>query len=138
MPTAQQIKIIQTLFTATGNRSNRHDIVAGFTGGRSASTKDLTADETKALIEHLQKLTVTTPDQLAINKMRGKILYFAHEMRMTKLNKGGKVVANMQKVDAWMLKYSYLHKKLDAYKKDELPKLVSQFETVYKHYLNNF
>lgn len=138
MPSTQQIKIIQTLFSVTGNRSNKHDIVSGFTGGRSISLKELTHNETKALIEHLQQLSVTNEHQTAINKMRGKILYFAHEMRMTKQNNKGKTVADVKRVDEWMLKYSYLHKKLDAYTLEELPKLVSQFENVYKHFLNNF
>jgi hypothetical protein len=38
-------------------------------------------------------------------------------------------------VDEWMLKYSYKHKKLDAYLFEELPTLVSQFEQVYKHFI---
>lgn len=132
MPTTQQIKCIRGLLAKTGNQGNKETIVEGFTAGRSIHISDLTQEETKGLIDHLQSLD---PNKAAIDKMKGKILYFAHEMGMTKKNKQNKTVADLKKVDAWMLKYSYLHKKLDLYSYPELPKLVSQFEQVYKHFL---
>jgi hypothetical protein len=134
MPTTQQIKCIRGLLAITGNASNKETIVAGFSAVDSVHITELTPNETNALIKHLQQLK---PVDVSVQKMKGKILYFAHEMNMTKANRHGKIVADMQAVDAWMLKYSYKKKKLDAYKPGELPKLVSQFQQVYEHYLNN-
>ncbi|MCH5690020.1 hypothetical protein LWM68_40845 [Niabella sp. W65] len=47
-------------------------------------------------------------------------------------DKPARYVADGKRVDEWMIKFSYLHKKLNKYTFEELPKLVSQFEAFYK------
>ena len=58
-------------------------------------------------------------------------------MGWVRQNKAGRTVADGQRFDAWALKSSYLKKKLNQYSYAELPKLVYQFEQVYKHFLKS-
>lgn len=52
--TPQQIKALQTCFGQKGfNESDRHDFILSFTSGRTQSTKGLTFDEARAILEHL-------------------------------------------------------------------------------------
>lgn len=131
-----QNKALHALLHKTGLTAQKETIVSSFSHGRTSSSRQLSHLESVALIQWLQAQQPAEPDEG--KKMRGKILSIAHDMGMVKLNKAGKRVADMQRVDAWMLKYSYLHKKLDAYKYAELPKLVTQFEKVFEHFVENF
>ena len=117
------------LLNSTGAATQKANLVLGFTKGRSESTADLTDAEAKEMIAYLQRQQ--TPDDPA-NKMRRKFLAFAHEMRWH--NPGTKNL-NMQHVNDWCIKYSYLHKPLNDYTIKELPALISQMEQVYKHFL---
>lgn len=110
-------------------------MVAGFSDGRCTSSKDLYSNEARDMLLHLETLK---PVDHSRNKMIGKILYYAHEMGWTKTNRDNKVVADGKRVDNWMLSHSYLKKKLNQYTYNELPKLVSQFEQVYKSFLSKF
>lgn len=105
----------------------------GFSNGRCESSVDLWHPEAAAMIRHLHELAgANDPRRLP---MVNKIYYYAHQMKWQKTNDKGKVVADGKLVDEWMIKYSYRKKKLNAYTYDELPKLVSQFEQVYKDFL---
>ncbi len=139
-----QLSAIHTLLHKNNLKDQKADIVSAFTAGRSTSSKDLTKSEAAALIGHLKSLDKV--DNSA-TKMRNKILSMAWEMHWVRSltpspspeERGGqtfiKTVIDMQHVNNWCLKSSYLKKKLDDYKYEELPKLVSQFEEVYKSYL---
>lgn len=109
-------------------------MVHGFTAGRSTSSKDLYYEEAVLMIKHLKS---NDPNREAAEKMRRKVLYFAHEMGWVKL-KNGKLIADIQRVDDWCMKFGHVKRKLDNYPYEELPKLVSQFEAVYKHYIQSF
>lgn len=109
-------------------------MVNGFSVGRSTSTKDLYDHEAAAMLAHLQQ---NDPNRQGIEKMKGKIFYYCHEMGWTKLNVTGKRVVDMKRLEEWCLNRSYLHKKIDWYSYKELPKLVSQFEEVYKSYIKS-
>lgn len=109
-------------------------MVQGFSGGRCTSSKDLTYEEATALLKHLATMQ---PVDDRLTKMQNKIFHYAHEMRWTKLNRQAKVVADVKRIDQWMVKYSYLKKKMNRYTYEELPRLVSQFEQVYKSFLSN-
>jgi hypothetical protein len=96
--------------------------------------------EAQALIAHLKSLD---PRAKATDRMRNKILSMAHEMGWnltpgpSPQERGGmqKPKIDMAHVNAWCTRHGYLHKPLDDYTHSELPKLVSQFEEVYKSYL---
>lgn len=125
-----QLKCVNTLISKAGiDKEQKKSMVAGFSEGRCTSSRDLFFDEAAALIRHLKTLQ---PNYHAAQKMRNKILYYAHEMHW---EKGGKV--DIKRVDEWCRKFSFLHKPLDQYEYNELPKLVTQFEKVYLHFVKS-
>lgn len=106
------------------------DMTQGFSGGRTTHVSSLHLEEGKAMIRHLKS---RDPQEKKAEVMRRKIISMAHEMRW-ELPTGK---ADMKRIDAWMVKSSYLHKKLNQYQYNELPKLISQFEAVYLSHLKN-
>ena len=108
-------------------KGDKATIVEGFSIGRCTSSKGLYYHEAAAMIKHLHTLQ---PHAAEAAKMRGKVLYYAHEMNW---RQHGKV--DMPRIDGWCNKFGYLHKDLDQYEYAELPKLLTQFEAVYNHYL---
>lgn len=100
-------------------------LVEEFTEGRSSSTKDMSTTECQALIDHLAKVAVDTNADRA-NVMRRKAFAIAHELGWE--TSDGKVDRN--RFDHWMLKYSYLHKGINQYTHNELPKLLTQLENI--------
>jgi hypothetical protein len=132
--TPAQLRKINTIISKRGiSKDAKEAIMLGFTAGRSASSKDLRYAEASELIKHLE---AGDPNREAAEKMRGKILYYAHEMGWHTF-KNGRFVADVKRIDEWCLKYGYMKRKLDGYSYQELPRLVSQFEAVYKHYISN-
>jgi hypothetical protein len=79
-----------------------------------------------------------TPAQQA-NTMRKKIIALAHQMGWSKIHPGsGNKIADMQRIDEWCNKYGYLHKRLNQYTIEELPKLVTQYQNLYNSFLKGF
>lgn len=140
----EQIKAIYALLGKHGLREEKESIVGSFTAGRTNSTKAMTKAEAAALIGHLKSLD---PTDTRSDKMRNKILSMAHEMNWCltasplaspltlSKGEGEKRKVDMAHVNNWCVKSGYLHKPLDEYTYNELPRLVSQFEEVYKSYL---
>jgi hypothetical protein len=136
--TLAQVKIIYTLLGLANLRDQKDDIIMNFTGGRTDSVSKMDTAEAAALIAHLKSADKT---ESSSTKMRNKILSMAHEMNWTHIVKTTpgtpfKSKVDMEHVDNWCKAKGYLHKPLDDYTYNELPKLVSQFEEVYKSYLN--
>ena len=126
--TPAQLICLNTLISKRGiDKDTKAMMVAGFSANRCVSSKELTFNEATDMIKHLQTLQ---PHQAQAEKMRNKIIYYAHEMNWRKNGK-----ADMPRIDEWCKKFGYLHKALDQYEYNELPKLVSQIEIVYKSYL---
>lgn len=115
-----------------GLGQDKDNIVAGFSNGRTTHLRELSKEEATECIKWLSEKMHKSGD-----KMRGKIFYYCHQMGWTKVNASGKVVADGDRFDFWALKFSYLRKKLNQYNYAELPKLVSQFEEVYKSFLKS-
>jgi hypothetical protein len=134
----KKLKAIYALLGDNGLRDEKESIVNGFSGGRTTHASELTNAEAAALIGHLKSLDQT---EGRATKMRNKILSMAHEMNWTtspltplQMERGKKKV-DMQRVNNWCSKYGHAHKPLDDYSYNELPRLVSQFEEVYKSHL---
>lgn len=128
--TPSQIKCIAAICQARGiNKITQELMISGFTNQRTTSKTQLSFDEAKALIQHLQK---GNPQAAAEDKMRKKILSIAHQMHW---HKPGTTKLDYERINNWCTNYGHAHKKLDAYRYHELPKLVSQFEAAYKHHL---
>jgi hypothetical protein len=138
--TPEQLKCVQTLLSKQGaDKEQREWIVSVWTNHRTTSVCNLGKFEASKLIGHLKS---QQPLHQASEKMRRKILSMAHEMgwempgTRSVVNNQVRARVDMKHVNDWCLKYGYLHKKLDAYTYEELPKLVSQFEGLYKQHLN--
>jgi hypothetical protein len=119
---------------------DKKSIIKSFSGGRTESSKELTFNEAGAVIAHFQSMD---QEDRRSNKMRNYVLSMAHEMGWEKegikIEVAGttysKKKVDVERVNNWCVKFGYLHKKLDEYTYEELPKLVSQFEEVYKGHL---
>jgi len=69
------------------------------------------------------------------DKMRKKILSLTWEMNWVVKDPALKV--DVERVNAWCVKYGYLHKPLNSYTYNELPKLLSQFEALHASFVNS-
>jgi hypothetical protein len=127
--TQSQLVLVHTLLSTNGikDKDDKADIIRSFTAGRTSSSREMTHVEATALINHLKSLD---PSERSADRMRKKIISMAHQMGW---KTDGKL--DIGRVNNWCIKFSYLKKKLDAYEYTELPRLVSQFENVYKDYL---
>ncbi len=129
-----QLKTLHALLSSTGTMQFKREMIRDISGGRTESSRELTYQEAERIIEHLKSLNPTIS---GAEKMRKKILSFAHEMGWHTLINGEWKI-DIKSVDSWCVKYSYLKKRLNDYTYEELPKLVTQFEHgPYKHYLSN-
>jgi hypothetical protein len=137
--TPQQLARIFGLLRTMGiDRAGRAQLVHQFTNGRSSSAADLSYTEADDIIKALEGMAANTgsPKDIAV-KMRRRIISLAHEMGWELPSAGkGRPSADMLRLYNWVLKFGYLHKDFNAYTVNELPKLVTQFEEVYKHYLS--
>jgi hypothetical protein len=131
--TKQQLVCINTIISKRNiAKEDKEVMVLGFTANRASSSKDLTFDEATAMIKHLKE---NDPHKDSIEKMKGKMMYYAREMGWTKTNAKNKQVCDVKRIDDWCLKFGSIKRKLDSYTFDELTKVLTQFQFVYKDYL---
>lgn len=131
--TKEQIKLIKTV--ASKQKIDSADLAYSYSSSRTEHVSQLYKEEALELIKWLlkqSKQAVTPAD-----KMRNKILSMAHEMgwELPYRRNGKSNVIDMNRVDNWCLRYGYIQQPLDLYTEAELPRLVSQFEQVFKSYL---
>ena len=111
------------------------ELVYQYSEGRTKSTRELSVQEFSSLTNHLEaikkgmtkapevKPTATDP----ADKQRKKFLSTCYDLKWTT---DGKL--NWIKINEWLQQYGYLHKPLNNYTIEELPKLVTQIETLLK------
>jgi hypothetical protein len=136
--TKNQVTAIQTLISQKGLREEKARIISEASACRTCSTKELTFEEAKQLINFLN-----TRKELPNAKMMRKLFAMAHETGM--IHKAVVVTPekmkeqnNYKHLHDWVNKYGYLKKPLNDYNYLELPKLVSQFEFgPYKSFLTS-
>lgn len=135
--TLSQNKTFHTLLGQTGLTAEKPALVNEFTGGRSSSSADMSVDEMAMLILHLQDCLGTVPatirqaDAASANQQRRRILAVAHQLRWEVA--GGAV--DMARVDKFCTEHGYLHKSLNDYTHEQLPKLINQFDQVLRKFL---
>lgn len=127
--TPGQIKIINTIISVKKLGDLKRGMISDVSEGRVTSTKDLHFHEADALIKYLK---ADDKEDARAFKMRGKILSLAHEMdwHIPGTNK-----INFARLNEWCVKFGYLHKRLDKYSYQELPKLVTQFGSMYADFI---
>lgn len=132
--TANQSKIIYALLAKENLMHHKEDFALSYSDGRTTSTSELTFDEANNLIGYLQqgqKAYTSTVDSAV--KIRRKIFHYCYLLGWAVYDKKAKrEYVDYQKLDAWMLQYSYMKKKFREYKVSELPKLMQQFEQMFK------
>ena len=123
------------LLTKLNLQGRRHAIVWDYSRGRTESSKELSYTEINAIIKALEA-GFTELGRCDI--MRKKIISMAREMGWEVYSQQRqKTVADMERIEAWCIKFGYLHKGLNKYTYTELPKLVTQFEAMYTGFLND-
>jgi len=123
---------LHLLLTQTHNTVFKKALVFGFTSGRSDSSRDMTDQEAREMIQYLEGQN-TAPDPA--DRMRKKIISMAREMGWEIRTAKGRA-ADMERIKNWVLKYGLHKKPFKDYQVNELPALVTQFERVYKDYLS--
>jgi len=124
-----QLTKLHTLLQLTNKIPYKQDLMDTFCsdGRYPTSSKDLYFDEANNIINYLAAMhQKNDPADL----MRKKIISCCREMGW---HKSGK--ADMLRIEAWVMKFGYMHKKLNDYTVQELPQLVTQAENMKRSYL---
>lgn len=128
--TVQQNNKLYFLLQKLGIDSElKQEMVYRFTNGRTSKSSEMNRNECQAMINELSN----SPTIGKEDKMRKKIISLFRKMGYT--TNDNKI--NMSAVESWVLKYGYLKKPLNKYRYNELPKLVSQAETVYQSFIKS-
>ncbi|MFK5855123.1 MAG: hypothetical protein QM503_03255 [Bacteroidota bacterium] len=128
------------LLKDTGSFDQRHDIVTSYTDGRTHNSSDMSTSEIITLINNLENHHRDTGAPLNDfqkgDRMRKRVLSLFHQYGYAKYSpEKKKMIIDFDRLDGWMLKFGYLHKKLNKYKYAELPKLVTQVERLVHKYI---
>ena len=123
---------IHVLLSKLNKMAYKADYVIDLTNGVKAHVSELDFDEANKLINVLdaEEKEMYRMKRNSEDAMRKKIISCCREMGW---HKSGK--ADMLRIEAWVLKFGYLHKKLNAYTAQELPQLVTQAENMKNGYL---
>ena len=131
----KQYFAIEKKLKKIGFNMTRAEYIESFTEGKKSSLKELTPREYNEFIQYLNRLINNQPKSdwknSPENKMRRKIISFFKKMNYTKPDD----TADMEAIENWCIKYGYLHKNLNKYDSQELPKLITQVEQVYKTFI---
>lgn len=142
LATKEQIRQFYSILATLKLQDMKDDLVYDISTGRTTHASELYESELRVLIDTLNtkanaaRSTINDQLKLKSDTMRKRILCICHQMAWTTWNKEKqKHVVDFPRLEAWLLKYGYLHKKLNDYKYNELQQLVHQFETMFKNYL---
>lgn len=120
---------LMTLFSKNSfDEQTRHDLVYTFTKGRTKSTKDLSLQEIKALCAKMETSfqfikNVDANSEAERKKKRSIVLKIATKVGIHDPN-------NWSVFNGFMKRNSILKKQLNAYKLDELDRLIKQFRGI--------
>ncbi len=123
-----QLKRLHVLLGQTKLMDQKPSLVSSFSNGRTESSRELTDVEAEDLINWLDaQQRINDPG----DRQRKLIIHYAHQMGYER--EPGKI--DMDRVNAWCIKFGQYHKPLNDHTLKELPYLVTQFEQVYKSFL---
>ncbi|MCX6277684.1 MAG: hypothetical protein NT004_06285 [Bacteroidetes bacterium] len=136
--TIERHRRLYGLFRDTGTDKYHHQLVLSYSQGRTENSAELTDLETDELIRHLVQMVKTKqsherPTRSGVDyqgqQMRRRILSLCYSMGWSIWNEQTqKHDVDWQKLNDWMLHYSYAHKLLNTYSYGELQRLICQFE----------
>jgi len=140
MPAQKNLKRIFLLLRQYANfrgyeieNSEKEQLVKQFSRGRTTHLHELSLNEQENLIQYLLTLLNTMPAYRSWNRQMRLIFYYARQMGWLKGNE-----VDYERIDSWCTHYGYLHKPLRQHTAKELPKLVTQFERMYRDFLHKF
>lgn len=118
---------------AMGIPVNRDEVVSGLTQGRTKSLKDLSPGEYRELLHYMNQLVAhqRNADEVHCDKMRKKLIATLCKMGYTLQGR-----PDLLRINAWCVEYGHGHKMLNAYMRQELPKLINQAEIMYTKFLD--
>ena len=132
--TAQQVKALHATFRNLGmDAENRHNFISHFTEGRTSSTKELTMDEARKLLDNLGKEQREAYQQEA--KQVCKQIY-ALSFQISFLNKGfdngtpEEFEMNKAKINVFCRNNTRYHKNLTEMSLAELKEVKKQMEAI--------
>lgn len=133
--TTEQNRRLHKLLTETKLMGFKAELVGSYTAGRSTSSKDLTTNEARELIRHLEGVANGLQDSTVPaepkpgEKMRKKIFSLCWDMGFCQ--ESNTKEQNNSIVKGLVEKLGVLKpKQLNHYTEQELPKLVTQFEQI--------
>ena len=132
--TAQQVKALHAVFRQMGlDADERHEFIANFTDGRTSSTKELTMDEARKLLDELGK------EQREIYQREAKQVckqIYALSFQISFLNKGfdngtpEEFEMNKAKINVFCRNNTRFHKNLTEMTLKELKEVKKQMEAI--------
>jgi hypothetical protein len=123
------------------DKEMKQQLVHQYSQGRTTSSTQLTRHEAAALLAAIAKPGSKPANQDdAAARMRRQVIAIFHECgwHTEREPVGGsqnRPKIDMNRVNAWCIQHGYLHKKLNAYTYQELPKLVTQAKKYLEWYL---
>jgi Asp-tRNA(Asn)/Glu-tRNA(Gln) amidotransferase C subunit len=125
--TARQLKHLNTLISKLKiSKEEKESMVFGFTGGLGISSKDLNELQADEMIKYLMSLDPT-------DVLRKKIFALAYEAELIYGDSPEDKKMNAAKINQLLLKSGTVKKELNNMTRDELVKVVSQFQQIVKH-----
>ena len=124
--TTEQLKKLHVLLHQLGLMDEKVEFIYKISNGRETSSKDITTDEARRLIEHLSKYDVG-------DKMRKKVFSLAYTAGIIYGDSPADKKMNAAKLDVFLQERGTVKKRLNELNKAELIKVINQFEQINKH-----
>ncbi|MEJ7821972.1 MAG: hypothetical protein WKF85_06600 [Chitinophagaceae bacterium] len=124
--TTQQLSKIHVLLSQLHLIDQKQHIISSFTNGRETSSKEMTLNEATQLIKHL---AASDPCE----KMRKKVFALAYNAGIIWGDTWEDKKMNAAKLNQFLLYRGAIKKELSRMNKNELVKVVTQFEYIIQH-----
>ena len=124
--TKGQLSKIHVLLTQMNLLGEKQSIVHQFTNGRETSSKEMTMKEASDLLRWLSQFD-------PCDRMRGKVFALAYDCGIIYGDTPEDKKMNAAKLNVFLLHQGAVKKEIKAMNKDELIKVVSQFEQMKKN-----
>ena len=135
-----QLKKIQTMFGKLGfEPEDKRGIISSLTNGRATSTRDITFDEAKYLINYL--VGQAEPDKVAYQeqcrKVVGQIYRLSYEIGMSYGDTPEDKLMNCAKINKFCRERGTVKKNINEMNLQELKKTHKQFEAILQSNLDS-
>lgn len=131
--TREQLRAFRGSLNSHNLQDMKDELVLQFTSGRTTHSSEMSIQEMRSLISHIEGTNLDSTNNVRADQMRRRILSMCYSLGWTSFDSiSGANKVDMERLDNWMRKYSYKHKELAKYDYYELTRLVTQFENMLK------